>query len=209
MLFTRIRELRAWALNVGRRKVMLSQSMESLSLLSMVAVLAFCGWMNSQGWMNPEGLILYCSALFLCYKPVKECTRLAPQWRIAKSAYNLLVTLSLYPCRSNREYPAGSALALKKMSFGYGGAETPVFVYREEQWAPTPGKHLLFSVPMGWKIDLLRLIAHWKNLIRGNTLPESGWRGFFSGFAGNIFAPLDGYGGKLNGYGVIRWSECF
>ena len=175
MLLSRIRELFTIGLHVGRKKVMLSQSMETLSLVSMVVVLAFCAWMIAMDWMNPEGLILYCSALFLCYKPVKECTRLVPQLRMVKSAYHLLTVLSLYPSRGEHGLSAGEAISLEAVSFGYQGSEVPVFKNKNERWMPTPRKHLLICGPNGaGKTTLLRLIANLEEADSGKIqLPES------------------------------------
>lgn len=115
-----IRGVQASGLGVGRRKVALSQGMESFSLLAVVLVLAFCGWMILSGRLDAEGLVLYCSALFLCYKPVKECARLLPQIRLAKSAQNALMDLEKEPRKRKRIFQEEQSIVFSKVRFAYG-----------------------------------------------------------------------------------------
>ena len=87
-------------LDASIRKNALSIAMETLSVVAMVAVLAFCAMLIARGWMDGTGLVLFCSALLLCYKPVKECARAVPQFRAAASACKVLVEFEGLPKRA-------------------------------------------------------------------------------------------------------------
>ncbi|OWV02417.1 hypothetical protein B7994_01265 [Fibrobacter sp. UWR2] len=87
-------------LDASIRKNALAIAMETLSVVAMVAVLAFCAMLIARGWMDGTGLVLFCSALLLCYKPVKECARAVPQFRAAASACKVLVEFEGLPMRA-------------------------------------------------------------------------------------------------------------
>lgn len=153
-----IRSRRVIAVDAGIKQASLSFLIESVSILAMIGVLTFCGWMISKSWMEPKDLILYCSAVFLCYKPIKECIRISPQIRAAKSAYNILSRFSLEP-RQHREMKTnGTSLDIKDISFLYEGATKPIFNSFSASWnIDTP---VLITGPNGaGKSTLLRLIA--------------------------------------------------
>ncbi len=118
-LFIKVRSVLNSGVSVGRRKVALSQGMETISVFAVVLILGFCGWMILEGKLNAEGLILYCSALFLCYKPVKECSRLLPQMRLAKSAQNALLDLSRAPRKKKFQSHGAKTLELSQIEFSY------------------------------------------------------------------------------------------
>lgn len=122
-LLTSIRTLKNKGAAASVRKGSLSLVTETISVLAMVLVLAFCAVLISSGWMDGTGLVLYCSAVLLCYKPVKECSRVMPQMRSALSAYNILVKFSLLPKR--RRAATGickNGISVKQGAFGYEGA---------------------------------------------------------------------------------------
>ena len=117
------------------RKNGLAIAMETLSVTAMIMVLAFCALLISRGWMDGTGLVLFCSALLLCYKPVKECSRVLPQFRSASSAYRVLVEFGKLPKRTasssnqnlNSVAPNAAGLEIHGGNFRYEGSNTPVF----------------------------------------------------------------------------------
>ena len=89
-LRTDTRALATRGLRASLRKNGLSIVMETVSVLSMVFVLAFCAQLIKAGWMDGTGLVMFCSAILLCYKPVKECARMLAvpegtvKWRLSR-----------------------------------------------------------------------------------------------------------------------------
>ena len=176
-------DLRQTELKANLRKNELSISMETISVLSMVAVLAFCSILIGHGWMDATGLVLYCSALLLCYKPVKECTRILPQFRSLASAYRVLEEFEKLPQKADVDSIAfGSRMTDSRMTggdangpsldagkgnegleirhgtFHYEGTETPV--YSNFNIELPFDKPILFRGKNGiGKSTLLRLIA--------------------------------------------------
>jgi len=166
------------------RKNGLSVVMETVSVLSMVAVLTFCALLIARGWMDATGLVMYCSALLLSYKPVKECTRVLPQFRSAMSAYRMLVEFEKLPRKGNTSaggemygsrtlrvqddggeggpsLGAGTecaGLEIKNANFTYEGSDTPVF--RDFNITLSETKPVLLRGKNGiGKSTLLRLLA--------------------------------------------------
>ncbi|WP_290916812.1 ABC transporter ATP-binding protein [Fibrobacter sp.] len=174
-------------LDASIRKNALSIAMETLSVVAMVAVLAFCAMLIARGWMDGTGLVLFCSALLLCYKPVKECARAVPQFRAAASACDVLEEFEGLPQRvagrSNQDLngaakDAGDACGLEAGSrlprlsearnddgiviahgnFTYEGCDTPV--YRDFGITLSREKPVLLRGQNGiGKSTLLRLLA--------------------------------------------------
>ena len=89
-LWTQNRALCNEGFSGGLRKNSLSRVTETVSVVAMVLVLGFCALLISRGWMDGSGLVLFCSAVLLSYKPVKECARVMPQFRSAMSALKIL-----------------------------------------------------------------------------------------------------------------------
>ena len=83
--------------------------------MAVVAVLAFCAMLIARGWMDSTGLVLFCSALLLCYKPVKECARAVPQFRAAASACDVLEEFEGLPKRA----AGNSTSEIKSAAFIY------------------------------------------------------------------------------------------
>ena len=155
-------------LDASIRKNALSIAMETLSVVAMVAVLAFCAMLIARGWMDGTGLVLFCSALLLCYKPVKECARAVPQFRAAASACKVLVEFEGLPKRAAGEQDAGSRLPrfarndnefeITHGNFTYEGSDTPV--YRDFGITLSREKPVLLRGRNGiGKSTLLRLLA--------------------------------------------------
>ena len=162
-------------LDASIRKNALSIAMETLSVVAMVAVLAFCAMLIARGWMDGTGLVLFCSALLLCYKPVKECARAVPQFRAAASACDVLEEFEGLPKRAAceqdaRGLEAGSRLPrlsearndneleITHGNFTYEGSDTPV--YRDFDITLSKEKPVLLRGRNGiGKSTLLRLLA--------------------------------------------------
>lgn len=173
-------------LDASIRKNALSIAMETLSVVAMVAVLAFCAMLIARGWMDGTGLVLFCSALLLCYKPVKECARAVPQFRAAASACDVLEEFEGLPARG---LEAGSRLprlsearnddsiVIAHGNFTYEGSDTPV--YRDFGITLSREKPVLLRGQNGiGKSTLLRLLAgleEWDAATRdtpAQSLPE-------------------------------------
>lgn len=181
-------------LDASIRKNALSIAMETLSVVAMVAVLAFCAMLIARGWMDGTGLVLFCSALLLCYKPVKECARAVPQFRAAASACDVLEEFEGLPMRTAceqeaRGLEAGSRLprlsearnddsiVIAHGNFTYEGSGTPV--YRDFGITLSREKPVLLRGQNGiGKSTLLRLLAgleEWDAATRdtpAHSLPE-------------------------------------
>lgn len=149
-------------LDASIRKNALSIAMETLSVVAMVAVLAFCAMLIARGWMDGTGLVLFCSALLLCYKPVKECARAVPQFRAAASACDVLEEFEGLPARSQdvgapRDQRA-AGIEIAHGNFTYEGSGTPV--YRDFGITLSKEKPVLLRGRNGiGKSTLLRLLA--------------------------------------------------
>lgn len=122
-----VRKLNTRTLNASIRKNGLSLATETISVLSMVAVLAFCALLITKGWMDSTGLVLYCSAVLLSYKPIKECTRIMPQFRSAMSAFNLLVKFNKLPSKNLCIKANGENLQINNGHFKYTNNQNVVF----------------------------------------------------------------------------------
>ena len=192
-------------LDASIRKNALSIAMETLSVVAMVAVLAFCAMLIARGWMDGTGLVLFCSALLLCYKPVKECARAVPQFRAAASACKVLVEFEGLPKRaadhsmpeingageqdahgSNQDLNGATGLEITHGNFTYEGCDTPV--YRDFGITLSREKPVLLRGRNGiGKSTLLRLLAgleEWDAATRdtpAQSLPEG------SGQPENVF----------------------
>ncbi|MBO4436302.1 MAG: ABC transporter ATP-binding protein [Fibrobacter sp.] len=175
-------------LDASIRKNGLAIAMETLSVVAMVAVLAFCAMLIARGWMDGTGLVLFCSALLLCYKPVKECARAVPQFRAAASACKVLVEFEELPRKGNTSAGGGmygsrslrlqddggddagkecagecsgkesAVLEIHNGNFSYEGSDTPV--YRDFGITLSREKPVLLRGRNGiGKSTLLRLLA--------------------------------------------------
>lgn len=164
-MMARVRNLRDDGLEVSLRKGVLSLITETVSVLAMVFVLAFCALLISEGWMNGTGLVLYCSAVLLCYKPVKECARVMPQARSAMSALSVLEKFETLPSKktdsSSTEKtcsPDSDNLQITHGDFAYEGAFETLFSNFSLCW--NTKKPVLVRGRNGvGKSTLLRLIA--------------------------------------------------
>lgn len=164
-LMARVRNLRDDGLEVSLRKGVLSLITETVSVLAMVFVLAFCALLISEGWMDGTGLVLYCSAVLLCYKPVKECARVMPQARSAMSALSVLEKFETMPSKKSDSSsaektcsPNSDNLQITHGDFAYEGAFETLFSNFSLCW--NTKKPVLVRGRNGvGKSTLLRLIA--------------------------------------------------
>ncbi len=164
-LMSRVRSLREDCLSVSLRKGVLSLVTESVSVLAMVFVLAFCALLISKGWMDGTGLVLYCSAVLLCYKPVKECARVMPQARSAMSALRVLEKFEALPSKKSDSssvkktfVPDSDYLQITRGDFAYEGAFETLFSNFSLCWN-TKNPVLVRGRNGVGKSTLLRLIA--------------------------------------------------
>ena len=169
-LLKEVRGLRDNGLNAAIKKSGLSLLTETVSVLAMVLVLAFCALLMSRGYMDASGLVLFTSAVLLCYKPVKECARVMPQFRSAVSAINVLEEferLELSGKFAGKDFAAtpnatldatSGAVSIRGGKFAYEGSETPVFTDLALQWSRE--KPVLVRGKNGvGKSTLLRLLS--------------------------------------------------
>ena len=164
-LLSQVRGLRDDGLFVSLRKGVLSLITETVSVLAMVFVLAFCALLISKGWMDGTGLVLFCSAVLLCYKPVKECARVMPQARSAMSALRVLEKFESLPSKKldsdsvEKTYaPDADCLKITHGDFSYEGAFATLFSNFSLSWSTK--KPVLVRGRNGvGKSTLLRLIA--------------------------------------------------
>lgn len=176
--FKKIRALSESKLRLASRQISLSLAVETSSVLAMVFVLAICAWMISRSFMTAEALVLYASAVFLCYKPLKECARAIPEIRGAATSVAMLEALEAFPKR-NRERHFGAELAVRDADFSYGAA--PVFKGFSCSHKFERGKALFLRGENGaGKSTLLRIFAGLEELDSGKViLPNSGSGCFF------------------------------
>lgn len=168
-LLKEVRGLRDAGFSAAIKKSGLSLLTETVSVLAMVLVLAFCALLMACGYMDASGLVLFTSAVLLCYKPVKECARVMPQFRSAVSAINVLEEfekLELAGKSAGKDFAASSAapsaassaVSIHKGRFTYEGSETPVFTDLALQWSRE--KPVLVRGKNGvGKSTLLRLLS--------------------------------------------------
>ena len=174
-----VRTLKKNSLAVSLRKGLLSLVTESVSVLAMIFVLAFCALLISKGWMDGTGLVLYCSAVLLCYKPVKECARVMPQARSAMSALNVLEKFESLPTKNSDsnsvhfgDVPDSCDFKIAHGDFAYDGALATLFNNFSLCW--NAKKPVLVRGRNGvGKSTLLRLIAGLETWNQGEVFCES------------------------------------
>ena len=157
-LLKEVRGLRDNGLSAAVKKSGLSLLTETVSVLAMVFVLAFCALLMNRGYMDASGLVLFTSAVLLCYKPVKECARVMPQFRSAVSAINILEEFESLETAGKFQSEDSDAVSIHAGNFHYEGSETPVFENMALQWSRE--KPVLVRGKNGvGKSTLLRLLS--------------------------------------------------
>ena len=156
------------------RKNGLSLVMESVSVLSMIFVLTFCAILIARGWMDSKGLILFCSAVLLSYKPVKECSRALPEFRALVSACHFLFKFEAVPEKSTAPSASGESLSIRQGAFSYGGSDhngdsPETIVYRNLNLNWSVKQPVLLKGKNGaGKTTLFRLIANLEEWNQGD-----------------------------------------
>ena len=157
-LLKEVRGLRDEGLSAALKKSGLSLLTETVSVLAMVFVLAFCALLMARGYMDASGLVLFTSAVLLCYKPVKECARVMPQFRSALSALNILEDFEKLETAGKFQGEISEAVSVRDGNFRYEGSEVPVFEDMALQWSRE--KPVLVRGKNGvGKSTLLRLLS--------------------------------------------------
>jgi len=87
LIMSKIRNLRNSLTDMGVRDVTIIQNIETLSILIMTIILAACAGLIKMGGMEPFQIILFCAALIICYKPLKESSQLFSNLKDLKIAY--------------------------------------------------------------------------------------------------------------------------
>lgn len=181
-LLKSVRRLRDEGASAAIKKSQLSLWAETVSVVAMVFVLAFCALLMGRGYMDASGLVLFASAVLLCYKPVKECARVMPQFRAAMSALDILEKFESlgvegsFPARGFVSVmPAGDEVMVREGRFRYEGADQDVFSDLEVRWSRE--KPVLVRGRNGvGKSTFLRLLA---GLERWNSAKVSAPRDVF------------------------------
>lgn len=122
-----VKEISSKSRESSIRKNALSLTTESVSVLAMILILSFCVILISRGWMDGTGLVLFCSAVLLSYKPVKECAKVIPQFRSACSAYKILKNFSKLPTKKTIPQNHCDEFHVEQGSFRYEGSDIPVY----------------------------------------------------------------------------------
>jgi len=157
-LLKEVRGLRDDGLSAAIKKSGLSLLTETVSVLAMVFVLAFCALLMNRGYMDASGLVLFTSAVLLCYKPVKECARVMPQFRSALSALNILEDFEKLETAGKFQGEDSDDVSVRDGNFCYEGSETPVFENMALEWSRE--KPVLVRGKNGvGKSTLLRLLS--------------------------------------------------
>ena len=125
MLFSKIRNLRKATTKSNVRDVTITQSIETLSILVMSIVLAICAVLIADKMI----IILFCVALFICYKPMKDCSLLFSNLKDLRIAYAGLSRLEeLEPSVPFfEETEEEESIRINSMSFKYGEYEPWIF----------------------------------------------------------------------------------
>lgn len=165
------------------KKENLSILAEAISVIAMVLVLAFCALLMQYDKMNANGLVLFASAVLLCYKPVKECSRLMPQFRLAASATNILENFenlqnqysqNNITQKNNELFKIDkNGIKIDNKNFMYQNSNVPVFCNLNINWPRQ--KPILIRGKNGiGKSTLLRLLAGLERWNNNNTKMCSG-----------------------------------
>lgn len=159
----RVHNLLEIGVKLATKKLTLSLAIETISVIAMTIVLALCAYMIAHGYMTATDLVLYSSAVFLCYKPIKECTRAMPQLRSAATAFKVLDAFEKFEKVKQASPTNNHGINISKIDFSYGQTQ----VFKEFNFSANK-KHIFLLGPNGaGKSTLLRIIARLE-------IPDSG-----------------------------------
>jgi len=128
LLFRKIRNLRNASAEVSVREVTITQSIETLSISIMCFLLAICAFLIKREMMEPFQIILFCAALFICYKPLKECSQLFSNLVDLKRSYAGLIRLEQTERTTDFfEEKEEKCIKIENLAFRYGDYEPWIF----------------------------------------------------------------------------------
>ena len=153
-LFYKIRAFYKDKLFLSVKKISLSLLIETVSVIAMIFVLTICAYMITHQMMEVKDLVLYSSAVFLCYKPLKECTKSLPDLRSALTAYNTLSDLKKFPKKPHQK--TGDSLEITSGCFNY----KEISVFKNFNFQFSDSKPIfLYGINGAGKSTLLKLLA--------------------------------------------------
>jgi ABC-type multidrug transport system fused ATPase/permease subunit len=129
LLFNKIRNLRKASSKMSVGDTTITQSIETISISIMCIVLAVCAVLIQTHLMEPFQVILFCAALLICYKPIKECSQIFSNLRDLRIAYTRLQKLenmerSVKFIKEKNE----DSIKIENLNFRYGNSEPWVFL---------------------------------------------------------------------------------
>lgn len=163
MLFQKIRNLRRASTKSNVRDVTITQSIETLSILVMSIVLAICSVMIADKMI----IILFCVALFICYKPLKDCSLLFSNLKDLRISYAGLSRLEeLETTLPFFEELDEECIKIAGMAFKYGEFEP--WIFQGLGYTVRLNRPLILQGDNGsGKTTLLRILA-------GLEIPQAG-----------------------------------
>jgi len=128
LLFKKIRNLRDASIGMSVRDTTITQNIETVSIFIMCIVLTVCAVLIQKELMEPFQIILFCAALFICYKPLKDCSLILSNFRDLRAAYAGLGALeSMGHYKKFFEERDEEYIRIENMSFKYDDGEPWVF----------------------------------------------------------------------------------
>jgi len=127
-IFEKIRNLRNTAINMSVKDATVTQNVETISIFIMCIVLTVCAGFIKMQMMEPFQIILFCAALFICYKPLKDCSLIFSNLRDLRVAYAGLKRLEdMDSYEKFFEERDEDYIRIENMSFRYGDEEPWIF----------------------------------------------------------------------------------
>jgi len=128
LLFKKIRNLRDTSIGMGVRDATVTQNIETVSIFIMCIVLTVCAVLIETQLMEPFQIILFCAALFICYKPLKDCSLIFSNLRDLRLAYAGLNCLESMECHEEFfEVRDEEYIRIENISFQYDDGEPWIF----------------------------------------------------------------------------------